>query len=137
MLRELVLLAVAASHAYPESSTPGVVVREMFAAFNRHDASAMERLYAPEAHLSSSDFCKPRGRADIQRTYGALFKAFPDIRDEIEVLAAQGDVVAVRFTALSHAGNLELKIHTFLTVRNGLIVSDDSVFDAGGRPCGP
>ena len=137
MLKELVLLAVAASNAFPQHSAPEVVVRKMFEAFNRHDASAMEQLYAPEARLSSSDFCKPRGRADVQRTYGALFMAFPDIRDEIEALVAQGDVVAVRFTALSHAGNLELTIHTFLKIRNGLIVSDDSVFNAAGRPCEP
>jgi predicted SnoaL-like aldol condensation-catalyzing enzyme len=134
MLKELVLLAVASSISHPG---PEVVVRKMFEAFNRHDASAMERLYAPEAHLSSSDFCKPRGRTDIQRTYGALFKAYPDIRDEIEALVAQGDTVAVRFTAFSHAGNLKLTIQTFLRIRDGLIVSDDSVFDAAGRPCDP
>ena len=134
MLKELALLAVASSTTCP---APEVVVRQMFEAFNRHDASTMEKLYAPEAHLSSSDFCKPRGRMDIQRTYGALFKAFPDVRDEIEALVAQGDTVAVRFTALSRAGKLELTIHTFLRIRNGLIVSDDSVFDAAGRPCEP
>jgi ketosteroid isomerase-like protein len=87
--------------------------------------------------LTSSDFCHARRRSDIERTYNALFKAYPDIRDTVETVVSQGDRVAVRFTAASSRGGISMTIHTFLRVRDGRIVEDDSVFDAGGRPCEP
>jgi ketosteroid isomerase-like protein len=116
---------------------PEAVVQAMFAAFNRHDAAAMEQMYAEDARLTSSDFCHARGRSDIERTYNALFKTYPDIRDTVETIVSQGDRVAVRFTAASSSGGISMTIHTFLRVRDGRIVEDDSVFDAGGRPCEP
>ena len=117
--------------------SPEAVVRAMFAAFNRHDAVAMERIYAPDARLTSSDFCRARGRSDVRRTYEALFRAFPDIRDDVTTVVSEGDHVAVRFMAISRRGGMSLTIHTFLRVRDGQIVEDDSVFDTGGRACEP
>ena len=117
--------------------SPQAVVQAMFAAFNRHDAAAMEQIYAPDARLTSSDFCHARGRPDVRRTYEALFRAFPDIHDDVATIVFEGDRVAVRFTAVSTQGGLSLTIHTFLRVRDGRIVEDDSVFDTGGRPCEP
>ncbi|WP_457312303.1 nuclear transport factor 2 family protein [Sphingomonas sp. UYAg733] len=107
----------------------------MFAAFNRHDAAAMAALYADDARLSSSDFCAPRGQRDVVRTYTALFAAFPDIEDRVDDLVVQGDRVAVRFTAVSVASGFRMPIATFLKVRNGKIIADDSYFDAGSKPC--
>jgi predicted SnoaL-like aldol condensation-catalyzing enzyme len=109
----------------------------MFSAFNRHDAAAMEETYAPDARLSSSDFCHVRGRSDVIRTYNALFKSFPDIHDNIEAIVSQGDRVAVRFTATSKQAGMSMTIHTFLRVLDGRIVEDDSIFDNGGRACEP
>ena len=119
------------------SREPEVVVLAMFSAFNRHDAATMEQMYAAEARLTSSDFCHARKRSDVKRTYDALFKAFPDIHDDVETIVSQGDRVAVRFRATSKLGEMSITIHTFLRVRDGLIVEDDSVFDTGGRPCEP
>lgn len=116
---------------------PREVVQAMFDAFNRHDVKAMARLYGPGARLTSPDFCKPRGKADVERTYAALFEAFPDLQDSVEVLIAEGDRVAVRFTAKSAAGNFTLPVQAMLRVEHGLIVEDDSVFDTGGKPCEP
>jgi ketosteroid isomerase-like protein len=118
---------------------PRDVVRSMFDAFNRHDAAAMAALYADDARLSSPDFCAPRGRNDVERTYNDLFKTFPDIRDDIDSMVATESRVAVRFTARSSAGSepLALRIMTFLTVRDGRITEDDSLFDTQGRPCRP
>lgn len=48
---------------------PTEVVEAMFAAFNAHDARAIAKLYAPDARLTSSDFCAPRGQRDVVRTY--------------------------------------------------------------------
>ena len=137
MITMLITFVLPFTQPSTASRAPEAVVRAMFDAFNRHDAQTMQRLYSSDARLTSSDFCAPRGKADIRRTYDALFSAFPDIHDTVEILVSEGDRVAVRFTATSQRGNLKLPIHTFLRVRNGLIAEDDSVFDAGGRPCTP
>lgn len=117
--------------------TPRAVVTAMFEAFNRHDAQAIEGLYAPDARLTSPDFCTARGRGDVARTYGALFAAYPDIRDRIEVMVVEGDRVAVRFVATSRSGGLTIPIKAMIRVKDGLIVEDNSVFDTGGEPCQP
>lgn len=131
----LLLLAAASSSAH---AMPQAVVRTMFDAFNRHDAIALAALYAEDAGLVSSDFCTRRmGRAEVVRTYRALFERFPDIRDEVEDVLVDGDRVAVRFVARSGQGakSQALPIATFLVVNQGLIRSDDSLFDTAGRPC--
>lgn len=131
MLILAMLLAVATPPA------PRAVVTAMFEAFNRHDAEAIERLYAPDAWLASSDFCAARGRNDVVRTYAALFAAYPDIRDRIEVMIVEGDRVAVRFMATSRSGGLTMPVQAIIRVRDGLIVEDDAVFRTGGEPCQP
>lgn len=134
------LLALAASVSVSSASSPSSVAQAMFDAFNRHDADALSSLYANDARLASSDFCANRtGRAEVKRTYQALFATFPDIHDEVQQVVVQGDRVAVRFMARSDAGAspLHLPISTFLTVRQGRIVSDDSTFDTGRRACLP
>lgn len=130
------ILALMLALAAP-APEPRAVVTAMFDAFNRHDAEAMAMLYAGDARLTSPDFCRPRGRADVTRTYRALFAEFPDIRDEVEQVVVEGEQVAVRFTAVSRRAGLRLPIQTMLRVRGGRIVSDDTLFDAGGRPCRP
>ena len=117
------------------SPEPRAVILSMFSAFNHHDAAAMEKMYAVGVRLTSSDFCHERGYSDVKRTYDALFKAFPDIHDDVKVMVSQGSRVAVCFAASSKRGGMSMTIHTFLRVREGRIVEDDSVFDTGGRPC--
>ena len=131
----LALLMLAGSTPAPAS--PREVVTAMFDAFNRHDAAQMARLYAPAATLTSPDFCAVRGQKDVVRTYAALFAAFPDIRDEIQDIVAEGDMVAVRFVAVSQKGRLTLPVQAMIQVRDGLIVHDDALFDTGGKPCDP
>ena len=121
----------------PPQQTPRHVVEAMFEAFNRHDAPAMARLYAPDARLASSDFCAPRTGKQVERTYRALFEALPDVIDQIETIVAEGDHVAVRFTATSAAAGLRMPIQAMLRVEGGKITQDDSVFDTGGKPCEP
>lgn len=134
------------SHAEPASDAfrrsvsagppaPRAVVMAMFDAFNRHDAAAMEKLYAPDARLTSPDFCSARTRDDVVRTYEAMFAAFPDIHDEVQSTVAEGELVAVRFVARSRRGDLVLPVQAMIRVHNGLIVQDDSLFDAGGVAC--
>lgn len=129
------IVAMAAATSSLPSSQAGATVRAMFGAFNAHDPAAMAKLYAPDASLTSSDFCAARRGTDVVRTYADLFRDMPDIHDEVDSLIVEGSRVAVRFTASSRKAGFTVRIMTFLTVRDGRIVEDDSVFDTGGRPC--
>lgn len=131
------MLSLALLLAASAPQTPRVVVTAMFEAFNRHDVHAMAQLYAPDARLTSSDFCAARGRDDVVRTYDALFATYPDIRDQIETMVVEGDRVAVRFLATSRSRALAMPAQTMIRVRDGLIVEDHSIFDAGGGRCQP
>ena len=113
------------------------IVEELFRAFNRHDVSALQALYAPDARLTSSDFCKARTGADVTRTYTALFREYPDIRDEVISIVVDGDQAAVRFMTSSDNEGKEFhfELMTFFRFRDGLIVEDATIFDTQGRPC--
>lgn len=117
--------------------TPTATVEAMFAAFNRHDPAAMAALYAPDARLTSSDFCGARSGRDVPRTYAALFADMPDVIDTIDTMVASGDRVAIRFTAASARAGFAVRIMSFIRVVDGRIVADDTIFDTGGRPCTP
>ncbi len=135
----MVLISGCATRA-SSASSPQAIVEAKFAAVNRHDIVEIVRLYAPDAQVTASNFCKPRsGRTDVQRTYQSMFDAFPDIVADIHEYLVQGDRVVVRFTARGRlpGKSFDLPIANFFTVRNGLIQSDDGVFDTAGRPCSP
>ena len=134
MTNVAVLLAATASLA---ATTPRVAIEHLFAAFNRHDVVALQKLYAPHAKLTSSDFCKPRMGVDVTRTYGAMFKAFPDIRDNVISIVIDGDQAAVRFTSSSDAPEhkFSFELMTYFRFGDGLIVEDDTIFDTSGRAC--
>jgi ketosteroid isomerase-like protein len=118
-------------------SAPATIIDKLFDSFNRHDVPALQALYAPNARLTSSDFCKPRTGADVTRTYGAMFRAFPDIRDDVETIIIEGDRAAVRFLSSSRTpgGGFRLKLMTFFRFSGGRIIEDDTIFDTGGRAC--
>ena len=113
------------------------IVEELFRAFNRHDVSALQALYVHDARLTSSDFCKARTGADVTRTYAALFREYPDIRDEVISIVVDGDLAAVRFmTSNGTEGNeFHFELMTFFRFRDGRIVEDATIFDTTGRPC--
>ena len=116
------------------------VINARFAAINRHDIDAVAALYAPDATLTASDFCAPRhGRADVARTLHGIFQLVNDLSADVESMVAQGDRVAVRFVVRGTVGGraIAIPIMDFYTVRDGLIVADDGIFDTGGRPCSP
>jgi len=119
------------------SNSPRAVVEELFRAFNRHDVVALQALYTPDARLTSSDFCKARTGADVTRTYAALFRAVPDIRDDVISMVVDGDQATVRFVTSSVAGGKEFhfELMTFFRFMDGRIVEDDTIFDTKGRPC--
>jgi ketosteroid isomerase-like protein len=124
----------------PREDAAKAVIEAKFAAVNRHSVDDIEKLYAPGASITASNFCAPRnGRADVRRIYQDLFGTFPDIRAEIQEYVVQGDRVAVKYLVrVGPAGNgFVVPIINLFTVRDGLITSDDGVFDNGGRKCAP
>jgi SnoaL-like domain len=116
---------------------PAALIDRLFDSFNRHDVAALQALYAPNARLTSSDFCKPRIGSDVGRTYSAMFRAFPDIRDDVDTIIIDGDRAAVRFVSSSHApgGTFRIKLMTFFRFSGSWIMEDDTVFDTNGRAC--
>jgi predicted ester cyclase len=127
------MIAAATVAAAPQGAR--ATADRFFAAFDAHDVAAIAKLYPPDAVLTSSDFCGARTGADVIRTYAALFKTFPDIKDQVEQMVVDGDSIAIRFTAVS--GGFSLKLMAMLRVKDGMIVEDRTVFDNGGRPCEP
>ena len=116
------------------------VIEAKFAAVNRHSVDDVEKLYAPFASITAPNFCAPRhGREDVRRIYQDLFTSFPDIHAEMQEYLVQGDRVAVRY--LVHTGpagkGFVVPIFNLFTVRDGLITTDDGMFDNGGRTCAP
>jgi len=120
--------------------SPKAVIQAKFAAVNRHAVADIVELYSPDARLTSSGFCSPRqGRADTRRTYQSLIDTYPDLVAEVDSYVVEGDRVAVMFTMKGQIGGkrFAVRIANFFTVRNGLIETDDGVYDTGGRPCAP
>lgn len=135
----LMLIVGTSAGAAGRQDAAGVVLA-MFDAFNHHDAAAMAASYAPHAELLSPDFCAPRrGQEDVRRTYQALFDDAPDIVDTIDEMVVQGDRVAVLFRSRGTAGGqrFEVPIAAFITVSDGLIVRDRSVFQPSPGACSP
>ena len=123
-----------------EVPSPRAVVEAKFAAVNRHSVSDVVAFYAPDAQVTASDFCNPRqGRADVERTYANIFAAVPDVAVSVDETVVQDDRVAVRFTLHGSVSGkaFAIPIQDFFTVRDGLIVHDDGIFDNHGRPCNP
>ena len=140
LILSLTLVAIATPALADDPLSPRAVVEAKFAAVNRHSVPDVVAFYAPDAQVTASDFCKPRqGRADVARTYENIFAAVPDAAVTVDETVVQDDRVAVRFTlhgsVSGHA--FAVPIQDFFTVRDGLIVRDDGMFDNRGRPCNP
>jgi predicted ester cyclase len=66
-----------------------------------------------------------------------MFRAFPDIRDDVDTIIIKGDRAAVRFVSSSRVlgGSFRLKLMTIFRFSGGRIIEDDTIFDTGGRAC--
>jgi ketosteroid isomerase-like protein len=134
------VLCSACAIATPRMPPPTAVVAAKFAAVNRHSIADIVQLYSPDADVNASDFCAPRhGRAEVARTYQALFSAVPDVVVDVDAYFVQGDQVIVRMTVRSRVPgqSFDIPIANFFLVRNGLIERDEGYFDNHGRTCSP
>ncbi|MBB6244403.1 MULTISPECIES: nuclear transport factor 2 family protein [unclassified Rhodanobacter] len=105
-----------------------------FSAFNRHDAAAIENLYASDAILRSPDYPELLGNSKIADTYRWIFDAIPDAKDSIVTIESAANHVYVQFVLSGHlkdAGNkpISVRIMSVYTIKDHLVVSDSTYYD--------
>jgi ketosteroid isomerase-like protein len=129
------LVACAGGRASPATDTKAIdTVRDKFSAFNQHDASALEKIYALQAVLNSPDYSNLTGNKAIADTYRKIFESIPDARDDIQVLESAGNHVYVQFVLTGHWNGapdkpIEVRIMSAYEVKGGQIVDDATYYD--------
>jgi ketosteroid isomerase-like protein len=113
-------------------------VQQKFSAFNRHDAAAIQGIFAADAVLHSPDYPELTGNAQIADTYRGIFAAIPDAQDDIQDLGASGDKVYVQFIMSGHLKGaqdkpLKVRIMSVYTLKDGHIVEDSTYYDRKAR----
>jgi steroid delta-isomerase-like uncharacterized protein len=112
-------------------------------AWEKHDVTALGACYAETCTVVSPIFHTLKGRAQVERSYTDLFRAFsnPSIRvDDIVISTGMPPRAVIVWTVQStHAGEIfgvpgsgrriERTIAYFLTFRDGLIVNERRVYD--------
>jgi len=109
-------------------------VQQKFTAFNRHDADAIEHLYATDATLHSPDYPNLSGNRPIADTYRKVFAMIPDARDDIASLERVGNHVYAQFVMTGHLGGaqdkpISVRLMSVYTIGNDRIVGDDTYYD--------
>lgn len=119
------------------------VVQRFYAAVDRGDTKAVEELFAPE-WVNVDPSLPPMQGVDGARTLVSMFTAsFPDFTSRIELMAAEGDRVAVRAVHTgTHAGSflgipatgrqVTVTATGIFTCKDGKLVENRVVFDAYG-----
>jgi len=129
--------AFVASPAPGRADSPRSVVEAAFAAIDRHDAAGLARFYAKDAVIIDSSVCAPEiGAAIVRKSHEQLFAAMPDVHAKVTDWVVEGDQVAILFTAYGKGFGPSGKstMADFLTVRNGKITRDVTIYDPG-KPC--
>ncbi|MEO7189599.1 MAG: SpoIIE family protein phosphatase [Vicinamibacterales bacterium] len=115
------------------------------AALNRHDVPALIEMYAEDAVLVSPMFNTVTGRAAIGRSFDRLFAMFPDYSIVMSdaLFLSEGERAA-EFSTVTGTHRVELfgmpptgqqiayQAARLFTVREGLIVYEQRVYDFGG-----
>ena len=109
-------------------------VRLKFAAFDRHDAAAIQDIYGADAVLHSPDHPELKGNGPIADTYRDIFSYVPDAKDQVQNIDVIGDKAYVQFMMTGHLGGapdkpIHAAIMSLYTVRAGHIVNDDTYYD--------
>jgi len=109
-------------------------VRSKFEAFNKHDAEAIEKIYASGATLHSPDYPDLVGNKQIADTYRGLFDAIPDAKDNIEVLETSSSHVYAQFVLTGHMKGaqdrpISVRIISVYAVKDDHIVDDATYYD--------
>ena len=109
-------------------------VRSKFEAFNKHDADAIEKIFASGATLQSPDYPNLAGNKQIADTYRKLFDTIPDAKDKIETLESSSSHVYAQFILTGHWKGAEdkpisVRIISVYAIKDGRIVEDSTYYD--------
>src|SRR5882672_7591232 len=83
------------------------LANEMFAAFNRHDWSAMASYYSDRAEFLDPSFgldYVTRSRNETVTKYSEMARTFTDITDTIKSVHCAGDKVIIEFVSSGSSG---------------------------------
>jgi uncharacterized protein (TIGR02246 family) len=119
------------------------LARELYAAANRHDTSALAAHYAPDAVAVSPQFSTLRGRGAIAHAWEALFAMVPDCTVEVSDVLVDGHRIAILglvrgtdrngwFGLPPTGGPITYRLNILLTIVDGLIVRDERIYDSAG-----
>ena len=119
------------------------VMRAMQRAWTVRDPVALAATHAEDGLVQSPIFGEVRGRADIERTYRDLFRAFADWTYEGQDLIIDGSRAAQTFTVTAthtselfgvEATNRRFKVQGVLIfeLRDGKIISERRLYDFTG-----
>jgi ketosteroid isomerase-like protein len=130
----LFIVVSAAVPAFHSAGGPIDTVRKKFDAFNRHDAAAIQEIYASNATLHSPDYPSLEGNAPIADTYRKLFGAIPDAKDNVDLLETSANHVYAQFVLTGHWKGAEdnpinVRIISVYAVKDGHIVEDLTYYD--------
>ena len=113
-----------------------------FDALTRHDLDAIAAAWAPDGHCHVAGQADASGPDGVRAYWAELFGAVPDLRFTVDELIAEGDQVAVKWSAAgtfagpgSYQGieptyaRLELEGLDLFRLRDGQIVREDAYTD--------
>ena len=112
-------------------------------AWEKQDVAALGACYAPDCTVVSPIFHTLRGRAQVERSYNELFRAFanPSIRVDDTVISTEPPPRAVIVWTIQsiHVGEIfgmpgtgkriERTVAYIITFRDGMIVNERRVYD--------
>ncbi|RJF69935.1 nuclear transport factor 2 family protein [Rhodopseudomonas palustris] len=117
-------------------STDHDIARQLYAAYDDHDAEAIERLYHADAtHDEIAQQRSKRGAGEIAAGMQKLFGWLPDVRWQIgSIVAGQEGTVAVayemRATAPGKGSSVSLRGVQLITIDAGRIRHSEDYWDA-------
>lgn len=123
------LCACTTAQTPTEKHQTGEIAAAVFEAFNAHDWERMESLYADSVRLQDPAFPGVKtGKLGLTDFY----RSVPDIHDEVKNIFVEGNVAVVEFvsTGTINDQKFSLPICTVLTIENGLVVRDNTYYDA-------
>src|SRR5215211_1386639 len=124
------------------ATSPRAVMTAYFEALTRHDLDAIAGAWAPDGHCHVAGQADATGPDGVRAYWAELFGASPDLRFDVDAMIADGERVAVRWSARgtfagpgSYQGieptyaHLELEGLDLFTVRDVQIVREDAYTD--------
>jgi steroid delta-isomerase-like uncharacterized protein len=114
--------------------------------WEQNDVSALVAFYAEDCEVVSPIFNLIRGRAQLEKSFRELFRAFSDFKVEVDDIVVESepqDRAVILFRSfLTHRGEIfgmpgtgrrfELRGAFVLTIENGRITRDSRLYDFTG-----